>query len=41
LRALLGSLKRRFGIEQAIFVFDNGMSSTLNLPRFGGHGSSK
>src|SRR5580692_8906895 len=31
LRALLGSLKRRFGIEQAIFVFDNGMSSTLNL----------
>jgi transposase len=31
LRALLASLKRRFGIGQAIFVFDNGMSSTLNL----------
>jgi transposase len=31
LRALLASLKRRFGIQQAIFVFDNGMSSTLNL----------
>ena len=31
LRALLASLKRRFGIEQAIFVFDNGLSSTLNL----------
>jgi len=28
---LLASLKRRFGIQQAIFVFDNGMSSTLNL----------
>ncbi len=31
LHGLLGSLKRRFGIQQAIFVFDNGMSSTLNL----------
>ncbi len=28
---LLASLKRRFGIQQAIFVFDSGMSSTLNL----------
>jgi len=31
LHGLLASLKRRFGIHQAIFVFDNGMSSTLNL----------
>ena len=31
LRALLATLKRRFGIEQAVFVFDNGLSSTLNL----------
>src|ERR1700758_1490979 len=31
LQGLLGTLQRRFGIEQAIFVFDNGMSSTLNL----------
>ena len=31
LHGLLTSLKRRFGIRQAIFVFDNGMSSTLNL----------
>src|SRR5262249_12679521 len=31
LRALLASLKRRFGIQEAIFVFDNGLSSTLNL----------
>ena len=31
LRALLVNLKRRFGIQQAIFVFDNGLSSTLNL----------
>ena len=31
LQGLLASLQRRFGIEQAIFVFDNGMSSTLNL----------
>src|SRR4029077_17490690 len=28
LHGLLASLKRRFGIQQAIFVFDNGMSST-------------
>jgi hypothetical protein len=25
------SLKRRFGIQQAILVFDNCLSSTLNL----------
>src|SRR6266481_426194 len=31
IHGLLASLKRRFGIQQAIFVFDNGMSSTLNL----------
>jgi transposase len=31
LRALLTMLKRRFGIQRAVFVFDNGMSSTLNL----------
>src|SRR5271165_5415880 len=31
LQGLLGTLQRRFGIAQAIFVFDNGMSSTLNL----------
>jgi transposase len=31
LQGLLASLQRRFGIEQAIFVFDNGMSSTINL----------
>ncbi len=31
LHGLLASLKRRFGIRQAVFVFDNGMSSTLNL----------
>jgi transposase len=31
LHGLLASLKRRFGIQEAIFVFDNGMSSTLNL----------
>jgi transposase len=29
--SLLGTLQRRFGIQQAIFVFDNGMSSTINL----------
>jgi transposase len=28
LQGLLASLQRRFGIQQAIFVFDNGMSST-------------
>jgi transposase len=31
LQGLLATLQRRFGIQQAIFVFDNGMSSTLNL----------
>jgi transposase len=31
LHGLLASLKRRFGIRRAVFVFDNGMSSTLNL----------
>lgn len=31
LQGLLVSLQRRFGIQQVIFVFDNGMSSTLNL----------
>jgi transposase len=31
LQGLLATLQRRFGLEQAIFVFDNGMSSTLNL----------
>jgi len=31
LQGLLSTLQRRFGLQQAIFVFDNGMSSTLNL----------
>jgi transposase len=31
LQGLLATLQRRFGLEQAIFVFDNGMSSTINL----------
>jgi transposase len=31
LHGLLQSLRRRFGIEQAVFVFDGGMSSSLNL----------
>ncbi len=31
LYGLLQSLKRRFGIQQAVFVFDGGMSSRLNL----------
>jgi transposase len=31
LQGLLATLQRRFGIREAIFVFDNGMSSTLNL----------
>ena len=31
LQGLLASLQRRFGIQQAIFVFDNGMSGTINL----------
>jgi transposase len=31
LRGLLATLKRRFGIQQAIFVFDSALSSSLNL----------
>jgi transposase len=31
LRGLLLTLGRRFGIRQAVFVFDGGMSSTINL----------
>ncbi|HEY0793922.1 MAG TPA: IS1634 family transposase [Chthoniobacterales bacterium] len=31
LRGLLHTLQRRFGIRQAVFVFDGGMSSRLNL----------
>jgi transposase len=31
LQALLLTLKRRFGIREAVFVFDNGMSSRFNL----------
>jgi transposase len=31
LRGLLHTLRRRFGIRQAVFVFDGGMSSRLNL----------
>jgi len=31
LQALLRTLRRRFGISQAVFVFDGGMSSKLNL----------
>ena len=31
LRALLHSLQRRFGLREAVFVFDGGMSSRLNL----------
>lgn len=31
LRGLLKALKRRFGIKDAVFVFDGGMSSKLNL----------
>jgi transposase len=31
LRGLLATLKRRFGIQQAIFVFDGALSSSLNL----------
>lgn len=31
LRPLLENLKRRFGLKKAIFVFDGGMSSSLNL----------
>jgi hypothetical protein len=35
LRALLSALKRRFGIREAVFVFDGGMSSRLNLEALG------
>jgi transposase len=35
LRALLITLKRRFGIKEAVFVFDNGMSSRFNLEALG------
>jgi transposase len=31
LQALLRTLRRRFGISQAVFVFDGGMSSKVNL----------
>jgi transposase len=31
LQALLGTLRRRFGISEAVFVFDGGMSSKVNL----------
>jgi transposase len=31
LRGLLATLKRRFGIQEAIFVFDSALSGTLNL----------
>jgi len=31
LQALLRTLRRRFGISQAVFVFDGGMSSEINL----------
>lgn len=31
LKPLLENLKRRFGLKKAIFVFDGGMSSSLNL----------
>ncbi len=31
LQGLLASLRRRFGIREATFVFDGGMSSTVNL----------
>jgi hypothetical protein len=31
LQGLLGTLRRRFGIKEAVFVFDGGMSSKLNL----------
>lgn len=31
LRGLLATLRRRFGIREATFVFDGGMSSTVNL----------
>src|SRR5205814_7347316 len=31
LQGLLAALRRRFGISEAVFVFDGGMSSKLNL----------
>jgi len=31
LQGLLGTLRRRFGITEAVFVFDGGMSSKVNL----------
>ncbi|MEI7813110.1 MAG: IS1634 family transposase [Ignavibacteria bacterium] len=31
LKPLLENLRRRFGLKKAVFVFDGGMSSTLNL----------
>ena len=31
LQGLLAALRRRFGIQEAVFVFDGGMSSKLNL----------
>ena len=31
LQGLLQALKRRFGLAEAVFVFDGGMSSRLNL----------
>ena len=31
LQGLLGTLRRRFGIKEAVFVFDGGMSSKVNL----------
>jgi hypothetical protein len=33
LHGLLKRLKRRFGIQEAVFVFDGGMSSSLNLAK--------
>ena len=31
LQGLLATLRRRFGIKEAVFVFDGGMSSKVNL----------
>src|ERR1039458_4061555 len=31
LQGLLATLRRRFGIQEAVFVFDGGMSSKVNL----------
>src|SRR5437879_8133815 len=33
LQGLLSTLRRRFGIREAVFVFDGGMSSKVNLER--------